>query len=154
MKGVVVTVRVDWPEPPGDSETLEGFRVVMIVGSLGFTELDSWTVPEKPVLPRVMVDDPELPAETKKDVGDALIEKSGAAWTAGSNRNAAITSPRYTSLRIVCQLPISHVGPNRVIGQLGTVPTPRVLERLEMANLFIRSLQKWASRDTREIRDQ
>ncbi len=79
MKGVVVTVRVDWPEPPGDSERLVGFRVVVTVGSLGLTEPDSWTVPEKPVLPRVMVDDPELPAETKKDVGDALIEKSGAA---------------------------------------------------------------------------
>jgi hypothetical protein len=79
VKGVVVTVRVDWPEPPGDRETLVGFRVVVTVGSLGFTEPDSWTVPEKPVLRRVMVDDPELPAETKKDVGDALIEKSEAA---------------------------------------------------------------------------
>jgi hypothetical protein len=76
---VVVTVRVDWPEPPGDSETLVGLKVAVTVGSLGFTELDSWMVPEKPVLPRVMVDDPELPAETKKDVGEALIEKSGAA---------------------------------------------------------------------------
>jgi len=79
VKGVVVTVSFDWALPPGNRETLVGFRVVVIVGSLGFTALDSWTVPEKPLLPRLMVDDPELPAEMIKDVGDALIEKLGAA---------------------------------------------------------------------------
>jgi hypothetical protein len=76
---VVVTVRVDWAEPPCVSETLVGFRAVVTVGSLGFTALDNWTVPEKPVLPSVMVDVPELPAEMIKEFGDALIEKSGAA---------------------------------------------------------------------------
>jgi hypothetical protein len=79
VKGVVATVRIDWPEPPGDNETEVGFRVVVIVGVLGFTALDRETVPEKPLLPRVIVDVPEFPAEMVKDVGDALIEKLGAA---------------------------------------------------------------------------
>jgi len=79
VNGVVVTVRIDWPDPPGDSETLVGFKLVVMVGLLPVTELDRRTVPEKPLLPRVMVDDAEFPAEMVKDVGDALIEKLGVA---------------------------------------------------------------------------
>jgi hypothetical protein len=79
VNGVVVTVRMDWPEPPCDSEMLVGFREVVMVGLLPVTALDRRTVPEKPVLPRVTVDEPVLPAEIVKDVGEVLTEKSGAA---------------------------------------------------------------------------
>ena len=79
VNGLVVTVRVDWPEPPGDSEMLVGFREVVMVGLLPVTTLDKSTVPEKPLLPRVMVDESALPAEIVKDVGEALTEKFGAA---------------------------------------------------------------------------
>lgn len=100
VNGVVETVSIDWPEPPCESGTLVGFKLVVMVGSLSVRALDSPTAPEKPLLRRVMVDVPTLPAEIVKEVGDAVIEKSGAAETRGVRRNVAITSPRYTSFRI------------------------------------------------------
>jgi hypothetical protein len=111
VKGVVVTVRIDWPEPPGDKATLVGFREVVMVGLLPVTALDRRTVPEKPLLPRLMVEVPELPAEIVKEFGDAVIEKLGAALTIGSKRIAASTSPRDRNLRMFnwCKLTESRL---------------------------------------------
>jgi hypothetical protein len=51
---VVVTLRVEVPDPPGLRRTDVGFSVVVIVGVLGTTVEESETVPEKPLLFRVI----------------------------------------------------------------------------------------------------
>src|SRR3989442_12223887 len=51
---VVVTLRVEVPNPPGLIRTDVGFSVVIILGELGTNLEDSKPVPEKPVLPRVI----------------------------------------------------------------------------------------------------
>jgi hypothetical protein len=77
VNGVVVTFRVDVPEPPGLSGTDVGFSAAVIVAVAGTTEVDSETVPEKPLLLRVICEVPKLPPWMLRVVGLELIEKSG-----------------------------------------------------------------------------
>lgn len=78
MNGVVVTFRVEVPDPPGVRVTEVGFNVVVIVEVLGTTAVDSETVPEKPLLFSVIWEVPRLPVGMLRVEGLALIEKSGA----------------------------------------------------------------------------
>jgi len=78
VNGVVVTFRVDAPEPPGFSATEVGFSVVVNVGVAGTTAEERETAPEKPLLFRVIWEVPKLPVGMFRVEGLALIEKSGA----------------------------------------------------------------------------
>jgi hypothetical protein len=78
VNGVVVTVRVEVPDPPGLRVTDVGFSVAAIVGVLGTTVEERETVPEKPLLFRVIWEVPKLPVGMFRVEGLALIEKSGA----------------------------------------------------------------------------
>jgi len=78
VNGVVVTFRVDVPEPPGLSATEVGFSVVVNVGVAGTTAEERETAPEKPLLLRVICEVPKLPAGMSRVEGLVLIEKSGA----------------------------------------------------------------------------
>ena len=71
-------MRVEVPDPPGLRGTDVGFSVVVIVGVLGTTVEASETVPEKPLLVRVICEVPKLPVGMFRVEGLALIEKSGA----------------------------------------------------------------------------
>jgi len=78
VNGVVVTLRVEVPNPPGLRVTDGGFSVVVIVGVPGTTVEDRETVPEKPLLLKVSWEVPKLPVGMLRVEGLALIEKSGA----------------------------------------------------------------------------
>ena len=75
---VVVTLRIEVPVPPELRVTVGGFRGAVIVDVLGTTVDDNETVPEKPLLARVICEVPKLPAAMFRDVGLALMEKSGS----------------------------------------------------------------------------
>jgi hypothetical protein len=78
VNGVVVTFRVEVPDPPGVRGTDVGLSVVVMVGVLGTTTEDKETVPENPLLFRVIWEVPKLPVGMLMVEGLALIEKSGA----------------------------------------------------------------------------
>jgi hypothetical protein len=78
VNGVVVTFRVDVPDPPGLRATDVGFSIVVIVEVLGVTTEDRETVPEKPLLLKVICEVPKLPVGMLRVEGLALIEKSGS----------------------------------------------------------------------------
>ncbi len=77
MNGVVVTFRVEVPDPPGLRVTEVGFSVVAIVEVLGTTAEDRETVPEKPLLVKGIWEVPKLPVGRFRVEGLAFIEKSG-----------------------------------------------------------------------------
>ena len=78
MNGVVVTFRVEVPDPPGVRGTEVGFSVAVIVAVLGTTAEDRETVPENPLLFNAIEEVPKLPAGILRVEGLALTEKSGA----------------------------------------------------------------------------
>jgi len=75
-----VTVKVDVADPPEVRVTEVGLNVA--VTPVGAPETDRLTVPVKPYSDvTVMVEVPEEPGAMVREVGEADIEKSGAALT-------------------------------------------------------------------------
>jgi len=80
VEAPTLTVRVDVAVPPEVRVTEVGLNVA--VTPVGAPETERLTVPAKPLSEvSVMVDAPDPPGAIVRDVGEAVMEKSGGAVT-------------------------------------------------------------------------